>query len=94
VLLPEDVEPELFLPALRRRLSEYRPDDFEGYRPHVTTTEERVVLPLRYLALMSKGKVIYAWPLSGPAGAQEPREETLVSAIELNANWIQQQASS
>lgn len=60
-LNPEEVwKPHMML-DLRDRLSRYREDDYDSYKPHVTTSAVREWRPFRYYALMTGKTVIRIW---------------------------------
>lgn len=54
---------EAFFPELRAELDHFRPDDFGGYIPHVSTAQHQIVELSAVSYVLMCGKQIYAeWP--------------------------------
>lgn len=64
VLLPSDMDEAVLLlkPVLRARLNRFKTDTFGGYKPHVTTTADKVEQFIVAYALCSGKKVLRTWP--------------------------------
>ena len=61
VLKPNAPCAGLLFPALREALDGYRPDDYGGYAPHLTTAATEIHQPFKYYAIMCGDKVLKKW---------------------------------
>ena len=58
VLTPTLYNKDMFLLTLRKKLNFFRKDNFDSYRPHVTTDKDVVDLPFKGYALLLGSRVI------------------------------------